>query len=56
MKYEYQTFTSPLTGDEFEFVILEREDGSFESFPVDENNPRYLEFLGHIRSNTDGNN
>ena len=29
----------------YESVIIEREDGSFESFPVDETNPRYLQFL-----------
>lgn len=26
-------------------VIITREDGSFESFPVDEANPRYQQFL-----------
>lgn len=28
-----------------EHVIIAREDGSFESFPVDETNPRYIQFL-----------
>jgi len=26
-------------------VIIDRGDGSFESFPVDENNPRYQQWL-----------
>lgn len=26
-------------------IIIDRGDGSFESFPVDENNPRYQQWL-----------
>jgi len=46
MNYEIVTIES--MGQEFEHVIVSREDGSFESFPVDENNPRYLHFLEEI--------
>lgn len=29
-------------------IQIEREDGSFESFPVDENNPRYVQFQADL--------
>jgi hypothetical protein len=28
-----------------EHIVISRDDGSFESFPVDETNPRYQKFL-----------
>ena len=42
---KYQTVTTESFGIEQSHIIIEREDGSFESFPVDETNPRYIQFL-----------
>lgn len=43
MNYTIETFES--IHGEVQNVVVEREDGSFESFPVDKNNPRYIAFL-----------
>lgn len=43
MNYEIITIES-ISGTQ-DHVIITREDGSFESFPVDETNPRYQQFL-----------
>lgn len=43
MKYEILEFD--LIRGKKSFVFIEREDGSYESFPVDETNPRYQQFL-----------
>lgn len=48
MNYEIVTFES-INGPQ-DHVIITREDGSFESFPVDENNPRYQEFLSELEA------
>ena len=47
MNYEIITFTSFDEIDR-ECIVISREDGSFESFPVDETNPRYIQFLEEI--------
>ena len=44
MNFKIENCEHPIFGS-FESVIVERENGSFESFPVDENNPRYIQFL-----------
>lgn len=41
----YEIITIEVMGASQEHVIITREDGSFESFPVDETNPRYIQFL-----------
>lgn len=46
MNYEIITIES--MGDTQEHVIIAREDGSFESFPVDKSNPRYIQFLAEL--------
>lgn len=43
MNYEIITIES-MFGPQ-EHVSITREDGSIESFPVDENNPRYQQFI-----------
>ena len=43
MNYEIVTIDS--LGGSQDHVIITREDCSFESFPVDETNPRYQQFL-----------
>lgn len=43
MKYEIISIES--MGEIFKHVIIAREDGSFESFPVDEANARYQQYL-----------
>lgn len=45
MDYKIITIPGVLGQPEFEHVLISREDGSFESFPTDETNPRYLQFL-----------
>lgn len=45
MKYTILTFEVPHKELSEESVFVEYDDGSFESFPVDESNPRYLRFL-----------
>jgi hypothetical protein len=42
---KYETITFEITGETSKHIQIAREDGSFESFPVDENNPRYQQFL-----------
>lgn len=48
MNYEIITVES-MNGPQ-EHVIITREDGSFESFPADENNPRYQQFLEQLET------
>ena len=43
MNYEIVTVES-ISG-ESDHVVISRDDGSFETFPADENNPRYIQFL-----------
>jgi len=45
MNYEILKSDNPYTKETYEYVLITREDGSFESFPVDENNSRYLAWL-----------
>lgn len=40
MNYEIITIENPITGDT-RHVVIDRGDGSFESFPVDEDNERF---------------
>lgn len=44
MDYEIISFDLPQNKSSEEIVFLTREDGSFESFPVDVENPRYVQF------------
>ena len=46
----YEIIETEFMGDAQEHVIIDREDGSFESFPVDENNPRYQQFKAEIEA------
>lgn len=41
----YEIITVESLGGSQDHIIVKREDGSFESFPADETNPRYLAFL-----------
>lgn len=45
MKYKIIKIEVPIQNAPQEHVVIEREDGSFETFPVDESNPRYIQFL-----------
>lgn len=46
MNYEIVVMPSPDSRlSDVDVVIVHREDGSTESFPVDETNPRYVQFL-----------
>lgn len=44
----YEIISVESMGESRDHVIVAREDGSFESFPVDEENPRYKQFLVDI--------
>lgn len=41
----YQIVETEYMGIIQQHVIIDRGDGTFESFPVDENNPRYQQWL-----------
>lgn len=41
----YKKITIESFDTQQEHIMLTRDDGSFESFPVDENNSRYQQFL-----------
>mgnify|MGYP000013993618 CR=1 FL=1 len=43
MNYEIETIV--YDGGKLQMVNVTRKDGSIESFPVDETNPRYIQFL-----------
>ncbi len=45
MKYRTIETSIPFSDEKQEHIVIERGDGSFESFPVDEANPRYQQFL-----------
>lgn len=42
---DYEIITVETLAGLQEHVVVTRKDGSFESFPVDETNPRYIQFL-----------
>lgn len=44
----YEILSYEIYGRNSEVVIITREDGSTESFPVDESNHRYQQFLVEI--------
>jgi hypothetical protein len=45
MKYEEIT-----DKDSNKHIIIDNGDGSFKSFPADENNPEYIAFLAHLEA------
>ena len=45
MRYKIIESETMFTGEVKQFVSVEKEDGSFEVFAVDETNPRYIQFL-----------
>lgn len=45
MKTEIVEFEDAISGKIYRSVMITHEDGSFESFPVDDNNPRYQQYL-----------
>ena len=44
----YKIITVETFDSKQEHVVISRKDGSFESFPVDENNLRYQQFLQEL--------
>ena len=44
---EIKTVLDPMGN---EHIIIDNEDGTFKSFPVDENNPEYIAFLAQLES------
>jgi hypothetical protein len=47
---QYEIINVESENQNFEHVIITREDGSMESFPVNENNPRYQQFLQDLEN------
>ena len=47
---KYEIIEVDVIGAVQEHILIDREDGSFESFPVDENNPRYQQFLAELEA------
>lgn len=47
---KYEIIETEFMGNVQEHVVIDREDGSFESFPVDESNPRYQQFLQQLEA------
>ena len=45
MTYEIITYDDAITGDVTRHIVIDRGDGSFESFPLDEDNPRYQQWV-----------
>lgn len=45
---KYKEITTSFMEVEQTHIIIENEDGSFKSFPCDENNPEYQAFLENI--------
>jgi hypothetical protein len=45
---DYEIFTLENDGEKTEHVVIFYKDGSGESFSVDQNNPRYLQFLEQL--------
>ena len=56
MKYEVVEITEFMTGNVQNHIIITQEDGSMESFPVDEKNPRYQQFLADLEAENQGGN
>ena len=50
MKYETITVHNFMDDTDTEHIVIEREDGSFESFPADTENPRYQAFLTELET------
>jgi hypothetical protein len=51
MKYEEIQVES--MGVSQKHIIIDNEDGSFKSFPVDESNPEYIAFLAQLEQETE---
>jgi hypothetical protein len=48
MKYEEIEITNLRNGFVEKFITVDNEDGSFKSFPADEENPEYVAFLAQL--------
>jgi hypothetical protein len=47
----YQEIEIETLGGKQKHIIIDLGDGSFKSFPADENNPEYLAFLAALKEN-----
>jgi hypothetical protein len=48
MKYKEIEIANQLNDSVQKHIIIDNEDGSFKSFPADENNPEYIAFLAQL--------
>jgi hypothetical protein len=42
---KYETITIESIGKSQDYIIIDKGNDEFESFPVDETNPRYIQFV-----------
>ncbi len=50
IKYEEIEIENPMDQSVQKHIIVDLGESAFESFPVDENNPRYVAFLGQLEA------
>ena len=55
MKYEEVEITNPLNDSVQKHIIIDNGDGSFKSFPADEENPEYVAFLAQLEAEQETN-
>ena len=47
---KYEEIETEFMGNTQKHIIIDNEDGSFKSFPADENNPEYVAFLEQLKN------
>ena len=47
---DYQEVEVEWAGKTYKHIIIDNGDGSFKSFPADENNPEYVAFLAQLET------
>lgn len=50
MKYETFTFENPVTGQLMEYVTVFIDESNAKTFPADEANPDYVQFLAELEA------
>ena len=49
---KYEEIQTEFMGNVQKHIVIDNEDGSFKSFPVDEKNPEYIAFLAQLEEET----
>jgi hypothetical protein len=50
---KYEEMETKFMGETQKHIIIDNEDGSFKSFPANEENPEYIAFLAEIKKETE---